>query len=331
MSAEEKQAIMAFVEGGGCFIADVRPGYRDGHCKLIDDSAWQQFLGVRFGKSERSKVLDAEIEGEVAGRPVKARLGSISLDPDVAIDGGRELGRAGETPVAVVSARGRGTAVLLNFRFGTYHHQPLEQTSGLRALLRALAASSGARPLVSVSAVPSPIFDGEVITYTDGAARYLAVLRDESEQRPTQELTVSLPTGYHVYDSRAGQYLGRTMSVQTVMTEGTTKVYALMPYVVEGVTVSCAPDVRAGEEAAVEALVVCRDGKPGRHVLRLDVVGPDGKERKHYGRNLKATNGRGICRIRLALNDTVGKWRLVARDVATGRSGTSTFNVKETQ
>jgi len=75
------------------------------------------------------------------------------------------------------------------------------------------------------------------------------------------------------------------------MKEGTTQVYALLPYVVEEANAACERRVAAGQELPVRFSLSCRGGKAGRHILRLDVAGPDGKLREHYGANVETTEG----------------------------------------
>jgi len=329
MSSKQKQAVMRFVRAGGCFIADVRPGTRDGHCKLIDDEAWQQFLGVRFGPSRPTKRGDGQLDGAIGAVRIKTELAAVNVDTSTAPVRGRALGRAAGAPVAIVNECGRGRVLLLNFTFHPYGSQPAEQTAGVRKLMLAALKTAGVVPLVSVAAEPGPIFEGEVITYTDGAARYLALLRDESERKPVQNLRVTLRDGFHVYDSRARKYLRRVNTVQLAMREGTTAVYALLPYTVQSVRLSAPSKVRPGAEVVVQLSLVCRGGKPGRHVVRLDVVGPDGKTREHYGGNVELKHGRATVSFRLALNDPKGRWQLLARDVASGQTGAAHFIVSD--
>ena len=69
-------------------------------------------------------------------------------------------------------------------------------------------------------------------------------------------------------------------------------------------------------------------GKVGRHVLRLRVLGPDGKEREAYRQTVVAEAGRAEVSLPLALDDAAGTWTLSAQDVATGVTGTGRMAVR---
>jgi len=326
MSAQEKKAAVDFVKAGGCLIADVRPGIRDGHCKLVEDADWLDFLGVRFGAPATKQVAEVRVDGRLKDRPVAAVISDLTADSSVELRGAVPLGKAADVVVGLVKEHGAGRVVLLNFPFAGYA-QKAKCAPGVRALVEAVLQSAGVERQVVVEAWPGPIFQGEVITYTDGAALYVALLRDESQDIPRQSLRVKLPAGFEVYDSRAGRYLGRRDEVRLTMTEGTAAVYALLPYRVESVAVQAPRSVGKGGTVHVSVMLSARDAKPGRHIVRLDVYAPGDKLMQHYGRNLELKGGRASTDFDLALNDPEGQWTLTARDVATGARSTVELDV----
>ena len=62
--------------------------------------------------------------------------------------------------------------------------------------------------------------------------------------------------------------------------------------------------------------------------FHVDVFGPDGRERRHYAQNVAVIDGSGEAFIPLALNDTPGTWRIVARDVASRTAAEATVSVR---
>ncbi len=130
----------------------------------------------------------------------------------------------------------------------------------------------------------------------------------------------------HLYDVRGGKYLGEVQSLKTKLTPGLAQLYALLPYRVEGLRVTAPVQATAGQALTCQIALQAK-GRPGDHVVRMQVFGPDGKERPWYARNLmtQAANAQG--RLTLALDDTPGTWKIVARDVATGVSGSGTVRV----
>ena len=116
--------------------------------------------------------------------------------------------------------------------------------------------------------------------------------------------------------------------METLIQPGDVKLYALLPYTVKGLVLG--PDKDSVPPGAVMRYTVNleSDGqKPGLHVFRIEVFGPDGKPRAHYGAKLLAEQGRAEGELRLALNDAPGKWTLRASDIATRRTGACNFQV----
>ena len=92
--------------------------------------------------------------------------------------------------------------------------------------------------------------------------------------------TVRLAKGGHVYELRNQRYAGHT----------------------DRVRVDLAPT----------------ESKPGDHVVRLDVYDATGKLNLAYTRNILTTAGQATGRIRLALDDPRGVWRLKVIDTISG-------------
>ncbi|MBU0608795.1 MAG: hypothetical protein KKI08_12985, partial [Armatimonadetes bacterium] len=65
-----------------------------------------------------------------------------------------------------------------------------------------------------------------------------------------------------------------------------------------------------------------------RQVVHLTVLAPDGTEYRDYDRNMLLGSKAVAGSFRLALNDPPGKWRIMARDVASGQATEATFTVE---
>jgi len=327
MSQAEKRGAMEFVKAGGLLIADVRPGWRDAHCKVTDDVEWQGFLGVRFGTSAKQELQAVPVSGSLGGAPLACEMTLLRVDAGVEANGAAPVAVVDGKPLVLVKDCGKGRVVLLNFTLASYGDES-EPNHGVSRVVGAALAGAGIEPEVRVKAEPGPVFGGEVITYTDGGARYVALLRDESENVPVQELEVVLPSGRNVYNSRTGERLGKVDRVKTSMTEGRTQVYALLPYAVEAVSATAPAQAAPGDKVRVGIGLSAKGGRPGRHVVRMDVIGPDGAPREHCGANVELQAGKGAGSFTLALNDPAGAWRIALRDVATGVTATRELTVK---
>jgi hypothetical protein len=139
---------------------------------------------------------------------------------------------------------------------------------------------------------------------------------------------VTLRQRSHVYDARAGKYLGHTNRIQTAVTPSEAMLFALLPYRLRGLNANAPKKVRAGDTVAFEVVLKGVD-KPGLHVLHAALVSPQGREFRYYTDNLVAEGGKAKGSFPLALNDAPGKWKLRLRDVATGVGDSKTFIVEE--
>jgi hypothetical protein len=63
-------------------------------------------------------------------------------------------------------------------------------------------------------------------------------------------------------------------------------------------------------------------------VVSLDVVDSDGKRHPLYSRNVEVVGGKAEGVIHTALNDPSGTWRLVAREVVSGKAGRASFRLR---
>jgi len=179
----------------------------------------------------------------------------------------------------------------------------------------------------SVVADGDPVSVCEIAKFASGSLTYLGVLRRglNPKLRPVAA-EVRFGRSAHLYDSTAGTYVGLTDHVKTrlVPTEG--KVFALLPYEVQRVEVRTDASFAAGESVRCDVRVSpSASDDVGTHVIRMTVFGPDGNPYPYYGKKLLASGGAAQLTFPSALNDAKGKWRLEARDAATGVTGAAEF------
>ena len=108
------------------------------------------------------------------------------------------------------------------------------------------------------------------------------------------------------------------------------QLYTFLPYRVTGVRISAPPAGKPGKTVPVKLTIEASApaARLARHVLRVDVLGPEGKERTFYSRNLETEAGIAKMDIPLALNDPPGKWTLRVSDIATGTTAEGTLEVE---
>jgi hypothetical protein len=127
----------------------------------------------------------------------------------------------------------------------------------------------------------------------------------------------------HWYDLRHGQYAGSGTSC-AVNVEGDQPVLlAGLPYRLESIRVRTRRQDRAGLftiDLSLHTTQKVSDAKSDttRHVLAVDVLGPDGKSIPHYAGRIVVTGNAWKDTFCLGLNEPAGLYRWHARDLVTG-------------
>jgi len=332
VSPAEAQAIREFVEAGGLVIADTAPGILDDHCRLVEPG----LLDGLFGVTRNGLPIPAGKEPiRVEAGGLQAELPMPAFAANVAPAGSQPWARAGTAPAVLVQQAGKGWAVLLNMAIEPYESLHAGgNTHAVGQLAARLLDLVNVRPQVRVTADGGDVDACEIVRFTDGEndqIHYVSIVRDERAAgvKP-QNVTVQFPAPAWLYDVRAGKPLGHAQSVPTELLPGDPKIFALLPYEVNGVTVTpAASKVALGAAAAFDLAIQTGVQTPaGLHCLRVEVLNPAGEVLKHYAHNLLTRNALGTFSFTPALNDPTGTWRLRATHVATGRTLSVPFDVQ---
>jgi hypothetical protein len=173
----------------------------------------------------------------------------------------------------------------------------------------------GFRPEVAWDADGKLPQEAELYRLQLGNAQVLALVRNATKEAANQPpVTVRLPNVAHVYDVRAGEYLGHLASLKRALAPAEVAMYALLPYRVHGLECS----VEATNEDVLVRVRVKADGQPTTHVFHVAVHDPGGAERPWYSANAIALGGQAEARVPLAFSDPRGQWTVYVKDVATG-------------
>ena len=329
LSSAETRAITAFVRRGGLVIADTVPGILDEHGKLLAEGQLDDLLGIaRTGLPEPAGGAIA-----VADDGSGTELALTAFDATVKAAGAKAWAVAGGagTPCVLVNKVEEGWAVLLNTAIEGY--DALRVSAKNRAVMQLMArllALADVRPQGRITADDEDVGLCETVHFADGDIRYVCIVRDDViTNAAPRKATVHLPCRAHVYDVRAKQSLGQTQRVETLLTPAEPKVFALLPYAVQGVTVEPAADtVKAGTTATLRVtLSVGATELAGRHCVHVEVLSPDGRPMPYYASNVLTAVSTVQVTVPAALNDPPGRWLVRATDVASGRSGQSTFRL----
>ena len=348
VSAAEAEAIARFVRDGGTVLADSYCGVRDEH------GAPRHVLDGLFGVKQSTDVPDlthAEMTVELSKLGGEAGESGMLQVPvaagvrDLALDGGVAAGQIGGRPACIVHAHGKGRAILVNGSFSNYGQvwdegaagevlvevaSPGSVTLPIRQFMAAVIRRAGVTPAVGDVRGMGEAPDLELSRFVLGEARLLGVL-GAIESGPVNDedrlsFDLGLPRPAHVYESRTGTYLGEIRRIGHSAPRGIARVYALLPYRVDGVSVRGPGQVPQGGVLPVDIRVRVTGEGVGPHIVHVSVLGPGAdagqtSERRHYARNVRVDKGRATTQVALAYNDAPGVWSIMARDVATGVAG----------
>jgi len=338
LSDKEAAVLTRYVEAGGLLIADGKTGLMDERCGRREKGALDALFGVdrpaanpltplREGTAQFTRDLDAcKLNGLTFDDKV--------ADSDLTLAGGEALGSLAEAPVFIVRKSGNGAAVLTNFLFNNFKRRlGLNAEAPFMEVARNALALKNVRPTVTVhgegSPTPRPV---STVCYTSGDAVLAGTILAPADQDPDWkgEVIFSFPQQGYIYDLRKCKLVARGHSVGTHLLAGDAALYLVAPWKVERLTVSAAdPAVTAGETVQYTIRTVAPGGKPDLGVYRLEVIGPDGEPRAHYGANLTAQDGQAQGSFRTALNDTPGTWTIKATDYVSSVVGSVKIELAE--
>jgi len=342
VSPAEAEAIEAFVRAGGTVIADSFCGVRDDH------GAPQAMLDTLFGIRQTLDTPElAPVELTLSDAPegftpVPVASGSATIE----LDGATAMAQAGDMPAFIVNHVGDGAAVFLNCSFSNYSDvratgmagetqeeikSPDEVSRPIRDFVRGLLGERGVRSPLAVEVEDGQDSQMQVSRFGLGEGMLFGVVRAINAGPIDREdllgCTITLPEAMHIYDIRAREYLGEVAEISGEFARGITRLYAALPYRVDGLALTGPEQARAGEAVALEVSLDTGAAQAGPHVVRLTAIGPDGAERPYYSTNLTAWNNKARASLPLSASDEPGDWTITARDVISGQKATLTLAV----
>ena len=347
------RAIREFVREGGVVLADFAPGVFDGRMRPGAPGVLADVFGVAYaGGLPRMAWGEASVEtdkwkglGEEAGAFVSglSALGSVLSLENVALEGADALARGGDgAPLLMVHEYGRGKVILFNMLARDYQiWRTLADEFPFRQSVAGALSWAGMTPRVEgwihdARAGRRPLPATEKVRFVDGDAEYIGLLRDAqlryddiihmSDLRP-HPTVIDFGREAHVYDVRRRLYRGYRREMEEMIYPARAELYALLPYEVSGLETETAYPPGEGRLDLRARLTTAGGERPGRHVFRLEVTGPDGRQRRAHDENCLVEGGELKKSILLGYNADPGTWQLKVRDVASGASRIVRFTV----
>ena len=361
LSAQEVKAVLDFAQQGGVVLADIRPAVADEHGRSLTAGALDALFGVNQNTAQAAPVIGAVDILDKRLAAVDGPMPALRLDGSLAVAGGHAMAKMDNVPAVVVNDFGRGKGILLNMSLVDYIASAKDSNARFSdqaiaekttRLLRAVLNLAGIHPEIDVEPyVPGfhlHRFHADQATlagllwdapaFQPGAPR-LEPFHPESGARDSQQLAqmagerrtvrLLLDDKKHLYDVLGGEYLGFADGVQRTIQPGMPQLLAALPYKTEGLRIRLQSNtVKVGDILDCEMTIIAAgNARAGRHVLRLQFTDPTGDIARHYTVKATAANGKALVSVPLALNEKIGRWRLQVRDVMTGLTGETAFEV----
>jgi len=342
VSDEAAQCIKEFVMNGGAVIADRRPGVMNGHLSMRETGVLNEVFGISQGVNRIAPLtvgalVPRSIEG---GIPLEYSFGGCSNDPSVkAMEGIHVMASAGDAPAVIVNRYGNGTGILFNIGMGTYQKMRSEgrETPFQQIIRYCLYTGGKTQPYCAVRDSTGTLAKGIGITaFIDDTLEYVGILADPSintDNSTPDEYFLDLSgigAASFVYDIRRAKFLGANVRIPVDLQPGRAELFALIPYRVKGIELKLkSPIVKTGStlEYSVAVTTQKKVSKPGRHVFRTEVTGPDGNLRPYMSRSHDGLKGVVSSSLQMYKDDSPGRWLLTVTDVITGKKAERAFMV----
>lgn len=317
--------------------------YRFISYKEIEDGALTR-RGVRVFFMPRSRaVSNREVEQIIKF----VRQGGVvfaDLLPATLTHTGAKRSKPGLTEIfpddkpGQVTRLGKGRAVLMGEEmlrgyFRTHRSQEkkwpaLEKRWEKMAEL--LVEHAGLKPSVRIESLEGDMPPTEIARFDAGGIEFVGFIRSYfmSDHRAWQS-RIRLPRKAHVYDVRAGKYLGFTDAIARRL-DYQAELLALSPYRVKAVDVTTPDTAVRGKPLQIEVSISSDEGAvTGKHGLRITLADPFGEELRWYEQNLLAPQGRARTTLPLALDESTGTYELRVKDCMSGQVGKRRFTIAD--
>lgn len=168
----------------------------------------------------------------------------------------------------------------------------------------------------------------QIYPFENGNVKYVGVLRDYwTKDTDSYKLKFTAPGDSWIYDTRDGKFLGHGSTVSFTQ-DYKVKLFSLLPGKVKSVTVKAPSAVKPGGTVKVSASMAVSEGKiPSAGAYLVKVFSPEGKALKEYERTVSAVDGKAEVEFDLSWNQAPGSYKLLVRDVATGVTAKTAFEV----
>ncbi|MDO9573427.1 MAG: beta-galactosidase trimerization domain-containing protein, partial [Candidatus Contubernalis sp.] len=314
ISKKEREEIKEFVNGGGIVIADVLPGFFDGHGKVAAENDLEEIFGVKRrwpSKFEEGVTLEGkQLPLQVAEELTLAGGKSSAFSPQ---------GR----PSFILNSYGKGKTLCLNILLPSCQNLKEKDSLLFSSFLNLQITSLGLNQLFKVTQEgEAPFFAGTGRFFSSDKNKYLFILPDKEGK-----VKIGLPEEGYLYNLLEGKFLGKGKELETTFDLKYPYLVSILPYRVTDLKIESPATFKLGEEIRGNVSIISDGNTPGLHVARIETYNPGGKQISYHSFNLLCPQGKGNFSIPLALNEAAGIWVIKIKDISTGLKNELSFKV----
>lgn len=290
LSPQEVEAVKEYVGTGGVLWADIIPGTHNDFGQRIKEPLLKElFEGLKDVKLEDGTVIKTGSFGE--GKVILADIGNYNYDRNV------------------------------------------EQSMKAKTIMNKVADIASLKRVAKVEEANGKMANGVwKAGYLSGSQRYVIITKDwRQKDAATRKVKVRFPEKGYVYDMRTGIYLGEGDSVESKLPPVCGQAFAVLSYRLDEIETEMENEPKRGKDLILR-IELDADGKIGYgdiHLLRVSVIGPNGKAIKSLKRKFLVRSVTGLLRLPLAYNDPEGTYTIRFHDQATGVKTQLTYKLSE--
>jgi len=325
---------------------------RESWCRLLEDLGLQ-YRFVAYEQVEQGELLkggyrvlilpDSVSLSEAEAQAIRNFIaqGGVALtttEPGTYDEHSRRLEGSRLADLAGRPGLVRPQADVLN-----YHRQRLlgKEEEVKRPVARLLGESGVRSDIRVIDEAGSPPTGVEVHLFRNGRVQLVGLLSNpqlrvdelgppdfKSNERfeKARAVRILLPAERAAVDIRSGKTLGTTKEIAVTLDPYEPFLVALFPATPQRLRLAAPSRLGRGELGLI-GLSLEGGGQAGRHILRLEIRGPDGKPLWHYSANILARQGVAAHYLPVAHSDAPGRWRVEVTDILSGQQASAELEV----
>lgn len=359
ISDEVIKYIKEFTRRGGTIIADMRPAVMDENLSMRDKGTLDEIFGI----SQSTERIAPEITGTFMIEDFSLEKNKNSIPPVrhtrtmedgselmikncrgdssvTVLDGATVVASIDSSPALIINEFGEGKGIFLNMGIELYEKLRFRDDGEVFLHILSLCMDKSGMKLPRVAINDSNenrAIGVNSYLFKDGTGEYIGLLTEPAGEKEVESninkmiMKINNPKKlFYVYNIHTNKFLGAIDKIPLEMLSGRSDLYALLPYRVKNIDLNVKSSVvSAGDSVqySVEIIPHETSSKPGRHVIRIQVIGPDGNEMPYFSESFETEDGIYKGSIHILNSDSPGQWLIKVQDVATGKRAEKKFFV----